>query len=178
MQTPKSSHKGLISGVGVGGGGFESTPSMLVFEITVLFICLQKHSEIILDVAWLNSLKRTPKVLCSECKKLYGTHLHMPSFILQDLQTCISALHYEHQNMLTSQYQKTVAYKTFHAFGVTFDPHARQWDVCCHHLKTTNHLFICALLNQNQMIYLNEIQEQLLSHCGVKASITTLFHTL
>jgi hypothetical protein len=102
----------------------------------------------------------------------------MPSFILQDLQTCISALHYEHQNMLTSQYQKTVAYKTFHAFGVTFDPHARQWDVCCHHLKTTNHLFICALLNQNQMIYLNEIQEQLLSHCGVKASITTLFHTL
>jgi hypothetical protein len=34
------------------------------------------------------------------------------------------------------------------------------------------------LLNQNHTIYLDEIQEQLLSHCGVKASITTLFHTL
>jgi hypothetical protein len=58
------------------------------------------------------------------------------------------------------------------------NPHAQWWGVHCCHLTTTDHSFIRALLNQNHMIYLDEIQEQLLSCHGVKVSITTLCCTL
>jgi predicted transcriptional regulator len=110
----------------------------------------------------------------------------MPLFILHDLKSHIPALPYEQGYNITKicsllNIKKTLVYKTLqyhHAFGIAFDPHAQQRGVCCHRLTTTDHSFICALFNQNHMIYLDEIQEQLLSLCGVKASITTLYCTL
>ena len=96
------------------------------------------------------------------------------------------ALHYEQgysvaKICLLLNIKKTLVYKTLQhhcAFGIAFDPHSQWWGVCHRHLTTTDHSFIHALLNQNHTIYLDEIQEQLLSCHGVKASITTLYRTL
>lgn len=77
--------------------------------------------------------------------------------------------------------KKTLAYETLRLhqkFGVPYDPHARQQGLHPHCLTTTDLSFICALLNQQHTVYLDEIQEQLLSCYGVKVSIPTLMCTL
>jgi transposase len=77
--------------------------------------------------------------------------------------------------------KKTLAYETlklYQKFGVPYNPHARQQGLCPHCLTTTDLSFIHALLDPRHTVYLDEIQEQLLSRCGVKVSISTLMHTL
>jgi len=109
----------------------------------------------------------------------------MPPYISNDLKGRIPALHYEQGYSIKKICQllnikKTLAYKTLklhRKFGVPYNPHARQQGVCPHCLTTTDLSFICALLDQQHTVYLDEIQEQLLSCHGVKVSISTLMCT-
>ncbi|KIM72032.1 hypothetical protein PILCRDRAFT_82240, partial [Piloderma croceum F 1598] len=75
---------------------------------------------------------------------------------------------------------KILAYETLKhhwKFGVPYNPHAHQCSLCPCSLTSTDISFIHALLNQQHTVYLDEIQEQLLSCCGIKVSIPTLMQT-
>jgi transposase len=110
----------------------------------------------------------------------------MPPYISNDLKGCIPALHYEQGYSIKRICQllnikKTLAYDTLklhRKFDVPYNPHARQRGLCPRCLTTTDLAFIRALLDQQHTVYLDEIQEQLLSRRGVKVSISTLMRTL
>ena len=106
----------------------------------------------------------------------------MPPYISNNLKGRIPALHYEQGYSVKKICQllnikKTLAYETLklhRKFGVPYNPHACQRGLCPHCLTSTDISFVCALLNQQHTIYLDEIHEQLFSLCGVKVSIPTL----
>ena len=110
----------------------------------------------------------------------------MPPYISNDLKGRIPALHYEQGYSVKKICQllnikKTLAYETLklhRKFGVPYNPHARQRGLRPRCLTSTDISFVRALLNQQHTIYLDEIQEQLLSRRGVKVSIPTLTRTL
>jgi transposase len=99
----------------------------------------------------------------------------------RDIKARIPALHYELGYNVKKickllDIKKSLAYWTLQLhlhYGVTVNPHAGRRGRHCN-LTTTDHSFICALLDQQHTVYLDEIQEQLLSRCGVKVSIPTL----
>jgi transposase len=110
----------------------------------------------------------------------------MPPFISNDLKARIPVLHYEQGftvNKICSilNIRKTLAYETLRhhrAYGVAFDPNARRRGVQRRALTSTDLAFIRMLLNQQHTVYLDEIQDQLLSRRSVKVSIPTLTRTL
>jgi len=110
----------------------------------------------------------------------------MPPYISNDLKGRIPTLHYEQGYSIKKICQllnikKTLAYeilKLHRKFGVPYNPHARQQGLRPRCLTTTDLSFIHALLDQQHTVYLDEIQEQLLSRRGVKVSISTLMRTL
>jgi hypothetical protein len=77
--------------------------------------------------------------------------------------------------------KKTLVYNCLDnhtTYGVAHNPNA-----CCstgrpHHLSAIDIIYIEALLEQNHTIYLDEIQEKLLTQHDVDVSITTLLRTL
>jgi hypothetical protein len=76
--------------------------------------------------------------------------------------------------------KKTLVYSTLQwhcSYGVTWNTHAQKQQ-CPQNLSPIDLLFICALLDQQHTVYLDEIQQQLLQCHGVKVSIPTLAHTL
>ena len=103
----------------------------------------------------------------------------------RDIKARIPALHYELGYNVKKIWKfldikKSLAYWTLQlhlCHGITVNPHAGRWGRLCN-LTTTDHSFMCALLDQQHTVYLDEIQEQLLSHRGVKVSIPTLTCTL
>ena len=110
----------------------------------------------------------------------------MPFFISNDLKVCIHALCHKQGFSVKRicsilNVRKTLAYKILYhhcTCGVAFDLNAWQWGVQCCALTSVNLAFIQVLLNQKHTMYLDEIQEQLLSCHSVKVSIPTLTCTL
>lgn len=108
----------------------------------------------------------------------------MSPHISKDLKALIPSLHHEQGisvkticNLL--KIKKTVVYDTLQLHrlhGITHKPHPGR--ARSRQLTTTDHNFILALLDQQHTVYLDEIQEQLLSRRGVKVSIPTLTRTL
>ena len=110
----------------------------------------------------------------------------MPSFISNDLKARIPALRHEQGFSVKRicsilNVRKTLAYEILrhhHTHGVAFDLNARQRGVRRRALTSVDLAFIRVLLNQKHTVYLDKIQEQLLSCCSVKVSIPTLTRTL
>jgi transposase len=109
----------------------------------------------------------------------------MPCPIWQDLKAHIPALYHEQGYSVKDickllSVKETLVYTTLHyhgTFGLPFNECAQQQQGPC--LLTITHLsFICALLNQQHTVYLDEIQALLFSCHGVKVSVPTLTCTL
>ena len=105
--------------------------------------------------------------------------------VLREIKARIPALHYElgfsvKKICTLLDIRKTLAYQTLklhRSYGTTVDPNVQQRGRR-RKLTTTDHSFICALLNQQHTAYLDEIQEQLLARRGIMVSIPTLTRTL
>ena len=97
----------------------------------------------------------------------------MPSFISNDLKARIPALRHEQASVSRefaafSMLGKLWLYEILrhhHTHGVAFDLNARQRGVRRRAFKSADLAFIRVLLNQKHTVYLDEIQEQLLSCC-------------
>src|SRR5882762_2301235 len=136
----------------------------------------------VLAVVLVSHVRKGPCLGCS----YWQSECAMLPYISNDLKGRIPTLHYEQGYSIKKICQllnikKTFAYETLKLHGkfdVPYNPHARRQGVRPHRLTTTDLSFIHALLDQQHTVYLDEIQEQLLSHCGVKVSISTLMRTL
>jgi transposase len=77
--------------------------------------------------------------------------------------------------------KKTLVYNCLDnhtTYGVAHNPNGRRSTGRPHHLSATDITYIEALLEQTHSIYLDEIQEKLLTQRDVDVSITTLLRTL
>ena len=151
-----------------------STMSLLQPFSVACGICL----NCFLDVVHVQKVKRTSEA--GSCDHL------MTPFISNNLKACIPVLHHEHGFSVKRicsilNVRKTLAYETLchHCtHGITFDLNIQQWSVWHCGLTSVDLAFIHMLLNQKHTMYLDEIQEQLLSCCSVKVLIPTLTRTL
>jgi len=106
-----------------------------------------------------------------ECKSKSVDVTPMPPYISNDLKGRIPALHHEQGYSVKKICQllnikKTLVYETLkhhRTFSVPYDPNAQRRGLCLRCLTTTDLSFIRALLNQQHTVYLDEVQEQLLS---------------
>ena len=106
-----------------------------------------------------------------ECKSKSVDVTPMPPYISNDLKGRIPALHHKQGYSVKKICQllnikKTLVYETLkhhRTFSVPYDPNAWRRGLRPRCLTTTDLLFIRALLNQQHTVYLDEVQEQLLS---------------
>src|SRR5882762_5951988 len=132
----------------------------------------------VLAVALISHVRKGPCL----SRSYWQSECAMPPYISNDLKGCIPALQgYSIKKICQLlNVKKTLAYETLklhQKFGVPYNPHAHQRGVRPRCLATTDLSFIHALLDQQHTVYLDEIQEQLLSCHGVKVSISTLMCT-
>jgi len=78
-------------------------------------------------------------------------------------------------NLKKTTVYETLRYYTTH--GVCYNPNARSRGRR-RHLTSTDISFICSLISQHNTVYLDEIQEELLTRRCVQVSISTLTRTL
>ncbi|KAK6993087.1 hypothetical protein R3P38DRAFT_116317 [Favolaschia claudopus] len=105
--------------------------------------------------------------------------------VSRDLKDRIPVLFFEkgyavHQICTVLGVKKTLVYKTldlFTTFGTSYNPHARRGGRP-RKLTGVDVQFVEALLEQSHTIYLDEIQEKLLTQRGVSVTIATVFSTL
>ena len=107
-----------------------------------------------------------------------------PHTVSHDLKTHIPLLRYSRYSVKEIcgilGIKKSLVYKTlqYHStHGVCYNPNTRK---CGRHRKLTaiDITFIRSLISENHTIYLDEIQEQLLTRRGTRVSISTLMRTL
>jgi transposase len=109
----------------------------------------------------------------------------MPPSLSSDIKARIPILHYNlgfsvKEIGTVLGIKKTLVYKTlfFHrAHGVTYNPHSAQQSRR-QHLTSLDVSFIRGLLSQRHVVYLDEIQEQLLIRRGTRISLPTISRTL
>ena len=104
-----------------------------------------------------------------------------------DLKACIPVLRYSAGysvkeicgilGIRKSLVYQTLHYHTIHGHGLCYNPNTHK---CGWHRKliSTDINFIKSLILEHPTIYLDEIQEQLLTWRGAQISISTLMHTL
>ncbi|KAF5347218.1 hypothetical protein D9758_011084 [Tetrapyrgos nigripes] len=105
--------------------------------------------------------------------------------ISNDLRARIPVLFYEHGIKVSHicellNLKKSFIYKVLDEekkYGVPYNPYARKTGRP-RTLSIPNTKYIYNTLTRHRTMYLSEIQEQLLEHCHVNVSLTTVFSTL
>jgi predicted transcriptional regulator len=108
-----------------------------------------------------------------------------PYSVSRDIKAQIPILHYNMRYSVKKigkflGIKKSLIYKTLYfycVYGLVHNPHSAQLS-CRWHLTSTDISFIRGLLNQRHAIFLDEIQEQLLTRRSIKISLLTLSCTL